>query len=79
MFGGTAGWFESLREAYEGSSQQARLANNGKGSGSVRLVGRAVSFDGYTEAIRHNADLSRSRANNAKVASYPVVMCFQSI
>jgi len=37
MFAGTAGWFESLREAYEGSSQQARLANNGKGEccGSV--------------------------------------------
>jgi hypothetical protein len=32
VFAGAAGWFESLREAYEGSSQQARLANNGKGN-----------------------------------------------
>ena len=31
MFAGTAGWFEGLREAYEGSSQQARLGNEGKG------------------------------------------------
>jgi hypothetical protein len=31
VFAETAGWFESLREAYEGSSQQARLANDGKG------------------------------------------------
>jgi len=30
VFVGAAGWFESLREAYEGSSQQARLAKNGK-------------------------------------------------
>lgn len=31
MFAGAAGWFEGLREAYEGSSQQARLRNEGKG------------------------------------------------
>jgi hypothetical protein len=31
VFAGIAGWFESLREAYEGSSQLARLANDGEG------------------------------------------------